>query len=79
MKKFCAGKSHIVANLDRKEYLIPQAYEQFQLDCVDGVMSGLLITLTPTGEGGGDLPCLGSVGVWAGDRITLCTPDHAAG
>ena len=86
LEKFSAGKSYIVANLDKKEYLNPRVYNtaglqdsvlDFMRALRGGVLSGLLITLThSTGSGSGDLPPTDSGGMWAGDRITICTREQ---
>ena len=79
----CEGKVHLVVNLDKKEYLVPQAYGG-QTNILDydkiwcSILSHLIIKLTySTGSGGGDLPdSITSQGVWAGDQIVICTAEQ---
>ena len=83
LKTLCKGKVHLVVNLDKKEYLDPRAYggEQNTLDFANirfSILADLIIKLIySTGSGGGDLPgSVTSQGVWAGDRITICTAEQ---
>ena len=79
----CEGKVHLVVNLDKKEYLDPRVYGG-QTNTLDydkiwcSILSHLIIKLTySTGSGGGDLPdSITSQGVWAGDRIVICTAEQ---
>ena len=84
LQKLCGGKDYKVVNLDKKEYLNPQAYKTGDKTVLDfanhcnSVMTGLLISLVhSTGSGGGDFPSsIASQGMWAGDRIMICTPEQ---
>ena len=69
LEKLLAGKSQIVANLDKQEYLDPRTYDG---SYPKEVLTGLLIMLTHSSiRRDSDLPDLGSAGVWAGDRVTI--------
>lgn len=81
LHKFCGHKIHKVVNLDKKEYLDPPAYgkgENCVLDFMHnhgGVIAGLVIYLIHSTRR--DLPDdVTTLGMWAGDRITICTPDQ---
>ena len=83
LRKICEGKVHLVVNLDKKEYLDPRAYSQdtnaleFGF-CRKSVLTCLVIKLIfSTVNRGGDLPEDAiSLGIWAGDRITICTAEQ---
>jgi len=77
------GQYYVIANLDKKEYLLPHDFGngaklmEFGLDSF-GVMSGLAILLASSnGCGGGDLfieegsPWEWVPGHWAGDRVVI--------
>lgn len=80
--KLFNDKIHKVVNLDKKEFLDPQAYGVGEKDILNftrrGVMAGLVISLIhSTGGGGGDLDkSVSSQGMWAGDRIIICTEEQ---
>lgn len=76
------GQYHLVANLDKKQYLHPHRFgDGLKLlefgDSAGGTMCALAILLAPQsangGRGGGDMhyDAEGLVGSWAGDRIAI--------
>lgn len=72
------GQYHIVANLDKKQWLHPHhmgdGMKLLEFGCSrEGTMTGLAILLaTSNGKGGGDLHSNDSIiGSWAGDRIAI--------
>ncbi len=82
-KKIIQGKDLKIVNLDNKEYVDPEAFGGRSIsDCImaeenHGSMCRLIITLIhSTGCGGGDLPSDVDHGMWAGDRIVICTPQQ---
>lgn len=81
LKMLCEGKVHLVVNLDKKEYLDPRAYGG-QTNVLDydkircSILSDLIIKLTYS-TGSGSVPdSITSQGVWAGDRIVICTAEQ---
>ena len=85
LRDFCNGKTHVVVNLDKKEYLDPQVYggsekhvQDFVTSTKFGILTDLVIHLIhSTVSGGFDLSSsVTSQGLWAGDRITICTPEQ---
>ena len=89
LQELCKGKDYKVANLDKKEYLDPMAYEMNEsessvLDYADnkhGVVTALIVRLIhSSNQNCGDLgPSITSKGSWAGNRITVCTQDQVHG
>ncbi len=83
LKKIIQGKDLKIVNLDKKEYVDPEALGgRSIIDCIMAEenhksMCSLIITLIhSTGGGGGDLPSDVDHGMWAGDRIVICTPQQ---
>jgi hypothetical protein len=76
------GQYHLIANLDKKQYLHPHRFgdglKLMEFGCSSpGTMTALAVLLAPQsaegGRGGGDFhhDVEGIVGSWAGDRIAI--------